>query len=341
VSSSSAPLRLGVIGAGGIAQGVHLPALRCLRDLSTVVAVCDVVEDRARKAAAAFGIPAVYALYPEMLQRETLDAVFVLTEPDRLFRPAIECLAAGKHVFMEKPPGVTTFQTESLLRAARQAGRILQVGFNRRFIPVVQHVVAFMREHTPINQVEGRFIKHGGAAFYGGSASAFEADTIHAIDLVRWIAGGTPTSAALVENRYDDEVANSWNAVVRFDNQVTGIVKANYATGARVHTLEIHGPGASAFVNLGFGDASCGAEILVFGGKGTYSIASAGPGQQSRISLDGKQIAGSDEFYNYYGFLAEDREFLECVRTGRRPLTDIEEGVRTMQFIDLMRAHRI
>jgi predicted dehydrogenase len=119
MGSTPVPLRLAVIGAGGIAQGIHLLALRCLGDLGAVVAVCDVVEDRARKAATALGIPSVYGLYPEMLQRETLDAVFVLTEPDRLFRPALECLAAGKHVFMEKPPGVRTMQFIDLLRAHR------------------------------------------------------------------------------------------------------------------------------------------------------------------------------------------------------------------------------
>ena len=333
-------VRVGVIGAGGIARNMHLPSLKELEN-AQLVAVCDLVEDKAKRAAADFGIPAHYVLFPEMLASEALDAVFVLTEPDRLFRPAITCVQAGKHVFMEKPPGLTTFQAKSLMRAAREAERNVQVGFNRRFIPLVQHVVKLMKEHTPITQVEGRFIKHGRATFYGGCGSAFECDTIHAIDLVRWVAGGEPVAAAMVEGQFDEDVPNRWNAVTRFDNGVTGLIKANYQTGARVHTLEIHGPGGSAFVNLGFGDAACSAELLFYGGKGTYSLSSSGPGKQERMSIDGKELAGSEEMRVYYGFLQEDREFLDCILEGRRPLTDIEEGVKAMEFIDLMRSNRI
>lgn len=333
-------VRVGVVGAGGIARNMHLPSLAEI-EAAELVAVCDLVEAKAAKAAEDFGIPATYVLHQEMLAHEALDAVFVLAEPDRLFRPVLDCLKAGKHVFMEKPPGLTTTQAGTLCRAARAADRVLQVGFNRRFIPLVRHVVNLMRERTLITQVEGRFIKHGQASFYGGCGTAFECDTIHAIDLVRWVAGGEPVAAAMVEAQHEDVIPNSWNAVARFDNGVTGIIKANYQTGARVHTLEIHGPGGSAFINLGFGDSSCTAEVLLYGGQGTYSLSSKGQGKQERLTFDGKELAESDEFRVYYGFLAEDEEFIRCVQEGDRPLTDIEEGVKAMQFIDLMRSNRI
>ena len=338
--TSQNKVRLGIIGAGGISTGVHLPSLQMLDD-ADVVAVCDLIESRAQDAAKTFAIPSTYTDYIEMLEQEQLDAVFVLTEPDQLFRPAKVCLEAGVHVFMEKPPGITTYQAHTLLRTARAADRILQVGFNRRFIPIVEHVVKLMRERTVITQVEGRFIKHGDAAFYGGCASAFVCDTIHASDMVRWVADGIPVAAALVEGQTDDVVVNRWNAVTRFDNGVTGIVKGNYKTGGRVHTLEIHGPGGSAFVDLGFGGATCSAELLFFSGHGTQSLASAGAGSQERITLDGREIAGSDDFCVFEGFVAEDRHFLECVQTGQRPRTDIEEAVRTMEFVDFMLANTI
>jgi len=333
-------VRVGVIGAGGIARNMHLPSLAELES-ADVVALCDLVVAKADRLAEQYGVPKTYVLHHEMLANEELDAVFVLVEPDRLFRPVIDCLKAGLHVFMEKPPGLTVTQAGSLLRAARTADRILQVGFNRRFIPLVREVVERMRAHTPITQVEGRFIKHGTAAFYGGGGSAFECDTIHAIDLVRWVAGGEPVAAAMVEAQHEDVLPNSWNAVVRFDNDVTGIVKANYQTGARVHTLEIHGPGGSAFINLGFGDAACTADLLLYGGEGTFSLSSKGAGKQERITIDGKELAGSEEMYKYYGFYQEDAEFLACIQEGRRPMTDIEEGLRALEFIDLMRSNRI
>jgi len=338
--SSDERIRVGVIGAGGIANSVHLPSLRDI-EAAQIVAVCDIVEARARKAAADFDIPAVYTLYQQMLDAEPLDAVFVLTEPDVLFRLTLNCLRAGKHVLMEKPPGVTTFQARTLLREARKVDRILQVGLNRRYIPVVDHVVKLMREHTPITQVEGRFNKHTSAAFCDGAISALPSDTIHAIDMVRWIAGGEPVAAATVEGGSDDVVPNRWNAIVRFDNGVSGIVRANYMTGGRVHTLEIHGPGASAFVDLGIGSASCGARVLLHGGDQPYSLAAAGPGKGEWITVDGREFAGSDAFHVYYGYLQEDQDFIQCVQQGRRPRTDIAEAVKAMELVDLLLAGRI
>ena len=75
--SSSSPLKVGVIGAGGIARSVHLPSLNDLPD-AEVVALCDLIEERATKQAERFGIPRTYTLYREMLDKEKLDAVFAL-----------------------------------------------------------------------------------------------------------------------------------------------------------------------------------------------------------------------------------------------------------------------
>jgi virulence factor len=336
--AASKKVRVGVIGCGGIATSVHLPSLSQIKSVH-LAAVCDIIENRAAEAAKKYGVPAVYTLYAEMLKKEKLDAVYVLTEPDQLFRPTAACLQAGAHVFMEKPPGITTFQGEALLRAARGAKRILSVGFNRRYIPLVQHVVQFMKKHGDITQVEGRFNKHTSAMF--GGLSAFPADTIHAIDLVRWISGGTPIKAATVEAHVDDVVPNAWNAVARFDNGVTGIIRANYQTGGRVHSLEIHGPGASAFVNLGFGDASCDAQILLAGGAKGYSLAATGAAAKNQIDLDGRKIAGSDAFHVYSGYFGESEDFIRCVQSGKRPLTDIEEGVKTMRFVDMLLENRM
>ena len=337
-------VRVGIIGCGGIANSVHLPSLRDIA-AAEIVAVCDLIEERAQKAADEYGPAKVYTLYQQMLAAEELDAVFVLTEPDQLFRPAQRALRSGRHVFMEKPPGVTTYQAQQLARDAGGAERILQVGLNRRYIPLVRRVLEIVRQHSPITQVEGRFNKNTPATFYDGCTSSFRADTIHAIDAVRWIAGGEPVAAAVVTGSDGDPVTNRWNAVVRFDNGVTGIIRANYRTGGRVHGLEIHGPGASAFVDLGMGGMTCEAEILIHGGGSSHSLAAAGVAKTERISLDGVALAkeqyGSDAFHVFYGYLQQDTDFIESIQQGRQPLMNIEEAVKAMQFVDLLEANPI
>ena len=334
-------VRVAVIGAGGIANGIHLPALGEI-ETAQLVAICDNAGEKAAQSAARFSIPNFYHNYLQMLDEEKPEAVFVLVQPDQSFRISLDCLKRGIHTFIEKPAGITVYQAKALERAARDANVVCQVGFNRRYIPLVQKVVGIMRELTPIEQVEGYFLKHSEAAFYEGCSSALMCDTIHAIDCVRWIAGGTPQKAATLINRYGQTpVDNAWNAVVRFDNGVSGIIKANYNTGGRVHGFEIHGPNASAFINIGFGDMNCSAKILHFDGQGTFSISSRGRRDQNIESLDGCEIAGRREYFAYYGYLTEDKAFLHSVLTGEKPLADISEAVRSMEMVELIEQGRL
>jgi virulence factor len=333
-------LNVGVIGAGGIARNVHLPSLSDMEDINRV-AICDRNEDKAVAMAEKHGFSKAYTLDHVMLEKEDLDAVFVLVEPSNHFHVVWRCLDAGLPVMMEKPPGINLYQAESLAHKAEEAGQILQVGFNRRHIPLVRKVVELVRERAPITQVEGVFFKFGKAAFDKGGLSAFPSDTIHSIDLMRSIAGGEPVAAATVIAQHDDWVENSWNGVCRFDNGATGIIKANYQTGGRVHKFEIHGPGISAYIDLGFGGASCSARILDHAGPMRYSLAASGAGSDGVIELDGKEIAGSDQFYNYYGFYHEDVHFLDCVREGRQPEPNIQEAVKSMRLMEMFLANRI
>jgi virulence factor len=334
-------VKVGIIGAGGLARSVHLPSLAELPDVN-VAAICDLVPERAASLARKYSVPRTYVSYHEMFAKEKLDAVFVLVEPANLFHVTWHSLDAGFHVFMEKPPGVTSMQARALARKAAEKSRFLQVGFNRRHIPIVRRALEMVRERARITQVEGMFIKYGDAAFDRGSTSAFVSDTIHAVDLVRWIAGGKPVAAALVEECYDDVVPNAWNGVIRFDNGVTGIVKSNYRTGGRVHRFEVHGPGVSAFLNLGVGEEiSCSAEILTHEGAARYSIAAAGAAHETVQRLDGAELAGGTAFHQQYGFLQEDRHFIDCVLGKGVPEPDIADAALSIELVEMLLASRI
>ena len=138
------PVQVGLIGAGGIARNVHLPSLKDMEDID-LVAICDLIRERAVAMADKHFIPHVYTLYREMFDRENLDAVFVLVEPASLYHVVWQCLDAGLDTFMEKPPGITLYQAESLCRKAAEAGHILQVGFPGMVGNIVQVAVRIRR----------------------------------------------------------------------------------------------------------------------------------------------------------------------------------------------------
>ncbi|MBN2452070.1 MAG: Gfo/Idh/MocA family oxidoreductase [Lentisphaeria bacterium] len=335
--NGKAKVRVGVIGAGGMCNSVHLPSLKDMEDVE-VVALCDLVEEKARRTAERFGVPSVYVSYHRMFAEEDLNAVFCLVEPSNHFHVVIAALQAGLDVFMEKPPGVTSFQAEGMMRKAEEKDRLLMVGFNRRFIPLVREIKKAFEARTRITQVEGCFYKYGSGAFDRGGIPAFESDTIHAIDLVRWMAAGEPVEAHTLTASHQEPVTNAWNSVTRFDNGTIGLIKANYRTGGRVHRFEMHGPGCSAFLNLGMGGAQCEGLLLRHDGKQQYSLSAGAAAANSGDYFSGVALADSDQFYRFYGFYFEDRHFIDCVRSRTTPETSIQDAVKTFRYVDLILA---
>lgn len=330
-------VKIGAIGAGGLAFGIHLPILAKLKTVE-LTAVCDWNFDLAQKACRQFSMGKAYVSHLEMLERENLDAVFVLTQPDMLFRPVVDCLKAGLHVFMEKPMGITLFQANTLKRLADQENRYLQVGFNRRTIPLVTVMVKRMRELTEITHIEGRFYKNSSASFYDGCASAFVCDVIHVIDLVRYLASGNVQKALMLEESHSEEgVVQAWHSVISFDNGVTGAIRANYKAGGRIHDFELHGPGASAFINLGFGEAGCSGKILYSNG-GSHSLSSAGNPEVQIEEFDGIEIAESDDYGHYYGYFDEDNQFIDRVKNhpNQGDPQRTKEDYKTMELVQLL-----
>ncbi|MCY0898399.1 MAG: Gfo/Idh/MocA family oxidoreductase [Firmicutes bacterium] len=133
-------IQVALIGLGGIAHGKHLPALAA-RDDVALVGFCDLVEERAQRAAAQYGVPGAIVTtdYREVLTPE-VDVVYVLTTNDAHAALSIAALQAGKHVFCEKPMAVTAAEAEAMVTAARMAGKVLTVGYQSRFRADAQYL---------------------------------------------------------------------------------------------------------------------------------------------------------------------------------------------------------
>ncbi len=328
--------RIGIIGAGGIANNVHLPSLSEI-DEAELVAVCDLRLEKAKAASEKYNIPGVYWDMYEMLAKEKLDGVMVLVEPDRLFRAAEDVMRAGVHVYMEKPAGITAHQANALARVSKEKNRICQVGMNRRHIPLVKEVARKMNAVTKVNQVNGVFMKYTDLAHAWLYASAFTTDIVHAIDLVRHLAGSEVEAAATVVGRFNDSpVDNAWSSIMRFQNGITGTIHSSYQAGGRVHNFEMHGPGASAFINLGFGGEECEADILYYKGASMYSMAAAGIGDKDREHIDGRELAGTNAHHAVFGYKQEDIAFVDALLGKAEPQCVIEDAAHTMELVETL-----
>jgi predicted dehydrogenase len=137
-------VKIGVVGAGAIAQLAHLPVLAKMRG-TTLVAVCDNDRPKARALADRFGVPDVFTDIEDLLELDELDAVVVAT-PNHLHEPhVLAALASKRHVLCERPLSLSSRGVERILTAATRADRTVTVANNHRFRTDVQTLSRFIQ----------------------------------------------------------------------------------------------------------------------------------------------------------------------------------------------------
>lgn len=134
-------LKVGIIGCGGIANGKHLPSIKAI-DMVDLVAFCDLIPERAEKAAREYGVDGArtYTDYRELLADPQIDAVHVCT-PNRSHADiSIDAMYAGKHVMCEKPMAKTAADARRMVEASRQTGKKLTIAYQHRHKPEARYV---------------------------------------------------------------------------------------------------------------------------------------------------------------------------------------------------------
>jgi len=124
-------LRVAIVGCGKIADQ-HVQAIQRIVG-SSVVAVCDREPLMAQQLAERFGIGGCHSDLAELLRVEKPDVVHITTPPQSHHSLAMQCLASGCHVYLEKPFTVTATEAEALVAAAQRVGRLVTAGHNYQF----------------------------------------------------------------------------------------------------------------------------------------------------------------------------------------------------------------
>ncbi len=235
-------LRVGLIGAGTIAFSAHLPAIQTLRNSIELVAVADIREENAEKAARDFGASAWYSDYRQLLERDDLDFVDICT-PEFLHAEQTTAAAeAGLHVLCEKPMAPSLADADEMLDACKRNNVWLMIAHSRRFTPRYQRIreaidrgeigeVRYVREnerrpvamYDQLDVATSYWEPEGGvpwiamAEFTHGAAMT---NAIHETDLARWFVGRQPTSIFAEARKTDDSFAtpNMLSYTVTFEN---------------------------------------------------------------------------------------------------------------------------
>ncbi len=182
--SDQGEIRAGVIGLGSFFENVHLRCMRRVKGLR-IVAAADLDEGRRQRGRDLLGGDVViHADHRAMLAGGGLDAVYVITKPQAM--PAIvpDVAAAGLPVFCEKPPGMSSADTERLAEVCEAAGIAQQVAFNRRFGPFTRQVRQWLAAAGAPTRVEVAFHR-----VFSSSAAHLTGNGIHGIDMILSLVG--------------------------------------------------------------------------------------------------------------------------------------------------------
>ena len=174
-----------------------------------VLALCDIKSDRLDKAATAAvkDNPATYADWQKVIERKDVDAVFIATPPYLHSEMAIQAIKAGKHVYCEKPVGVTPAQVRALLDAAKGSTKVFVAGQQLRSQKQLSETVRKIREGVIGDVIMVKAQRHATADLaHDGTSGDWYFDvtksggylieqSVHNLDLCNWAIGAHPLRA--------------------------------------------------------------------------------------------------------------------------------------------------
>jgi virulence factor len=298
--------RIGVVGAGNIATIAQLPTLVARDDieLRALVTRKDDPEPLMRR----WGFRGAYPNVEAMLAAEKLDAIFVLTPRSAHADATRSALTAGVDVFCEKPLATSAADALSLARQAEECGRVLMVGFNRRFAAVYEAGRAAFTAHGASFCIAQK--NRAGSEY----RATFE-NAIHMVDLLRWYCGGEAVDVAAHAAGEDPWQEDGLSALIRFDNGNTGVLMAARNAGAWGEKLDAYGDGVTAAI--------------------TAPDRVAITHHNETIVRDmSSEAFGWATATQTFGFAGAVSHFLDRVRDRREPLTSGLEAAQTQVLLE-------
>lgn len=328
---------IGIIGSGGIARAAHMPAYRAMLEEGVrIVAVADVSEETARRAAAEFDVPHVYHDYRALLERDDIVAVSVCTPNFLHKQPTVDALRAGKHVLVEKPLAMNAAEGREMVHAARETGRKLQVGLMQRFGAGPQALKRFIDagDMGEIYYARAQALRRRGIPGWGvftqkekqGGGPLIDIG-VHILDVTLWLMG------------YPKPVAASGKCYTQFGTR-PGLVGLLGQWDPNIYTVEDLGVGLIRFDNgatLTL-EASFAANIEkdvfttdLMGSEGGCSLSPLRMFfEKNRTLVDATPVF----LPNVKMHEAEIRAFVQAIRDDTEVLVPGEQGLAVTQILD-------
>jgi len=309
------------VGCGRISPS-HLYAARELSDLVDLVAVVDIIEEKAIRRAKEFGARKYYLSVDEAFLDPQIDIVD-LCLPHYLHCPiAVQAAENGKHVLVEKPMSITVEEAEKMISAAEKNGVTLMVGQSRRFHRAVLESMKRLKEiGTLIHVITiwNTFVEKPPTEWWRSNEKAggllISLNGSHAVDYILWLLGQVPQRVYAETYRNNPE----WEG----EDEVSIVMGFKEGVVADVH--------------LSFNDRVPIYERHIVGTKGTMHLYG-----EKELWVNGKKIISEDmepfiTGTRAYNFILQLKEFVTSINEGRTPMCS---GYEVKKVIEVLEAAR-
>ncbi|NJN85452.1 MAG: Gfo/Idh/MocA family oxidoreductase [Leptolyngbyaceae cyanobacterium SL_7_1] len=312
------PIRIGVIGVGNMGQK-HTRVLSFMKDVE-LVGVADTIVERGLNTASKYRVR-FFEDFRDLLQY--VDAVCVAV-PTRLhYSVGMTCLQAGVHVLIEKPIAASITEAESLVNAAAESDRILQVGHIERFNPAFQELNKVLKTEELLALEAHRMSPYSDRA---NDVSVVLDLMIHDIDLLLELAGApvarlTASGSHAADSGYLDYVT----ATLGFSNGIVATLTASKVTHRKIRRIAAHC--RSSLTEADF----LNSEILIHRQTTANCLADHGQVLYRQDGLIEKVYTSNIEPLH-----AELEHFVSCVRGGNQPSVGGEQALKALRLASLI-----
>lgn len=259
-------IRIGIVGLGDIAEKAYLPVLASHEGVE-IAGVVSRSEATAERVGSKYRVVNRFTELSKLLALEP-EAVFVHSPTETHHDIVMQCLKAGAAVYVDKPLSYEIRESEAMTEYADRTGRLLAVGFNRRFAPLYRQAKDWMEEAGGFELCAAD--KHRPKKQKHGARMTLYDDLIHMVDLTAWLCGGHDRLEDYRQT-VDGDGRLVYAAGRMMASEGGGLASFSMARGAGLdlERLELHGSGRSAqVVNLErgmFASAQTGAREAGFG----------------------------------------------------------------------------
>ena len=306
-------VRVAMIGAGGMANGVHYPSLASFDDVE-MVAVCDLDPERLNTTADTYNIEKRYTNYRTMIEECAPDGVYAIGQPHIMFDIWMWCLRQGQNLYIEKPMGMSWHQARMLAYLADEKGLITQVSHQRRTCPLLVKMRQECLRKGSITHAVCEFLKYEPRPYLEARDHMLD-DCVHAIDTIRWMCGGEVVTIDSHCKRVGVPDINWIGAMLQFENGSSGFLVNSWTSGRRVFRVQMHAPGI-------FVDADIEGKARLYA-----------DGDVQGVEYDTVEVADSDQYHVFGGFRAKNREFIDSLKYG--------EDVTSSPFRDCLKTMEV